>query len=194
MFSKIRSWFNGLSTAGKVGIVAGASFLGIAAANSNDQASVCTQKISYSTQTQTIDFDTKNVQDGNLAKGNSKVTTVGVEGEKKLKHKLITYSPEGCKDNRDIVISKTVTKQPVTEVTHIGTYVAPPEPTPAPTSAPAPRPTPTSTGNCNPNYTPCVPNSSYDIDCPDIGMQVSVTGVDVYNFDADGDGIGCEAY
>lgn len=48
--------------------------------------------------------------------------------------------------------------------------------------------------NCNPNYSPCVPNASYDLDCPDIGFSVNVIGSDVYGFDRDGDGYGCEAY
>lgn len=53
---------------------------------------------------------------------------------------------------------------------------------------------PSQPSNCNPNYSPCVPNVSYDLDCPDIGFPVRVIGSDVYRFDADGDGIGCESY
>jgi uncharacterized protein YkwD len=49
-------------------------------------------------------------------------------------------------------------------------------------------------GRCNPNYTPCVANSTYDLDCADIREQVRVIGQDVYGLDADGDGIGCESY
>lgn len=48
--------------------------------------------------------------------------------------------------------------------------------------------------NCDPNYSPCVPNVSYDLDCPDIGFTVRVIGTDVHNFDRDGDGYGCEPY
>jgi hypothetical protein len=48
--------------------------------------------------------------------------------------------------------------------------------------------------DCNPNYSPCVPNSYYDLDCPDVGFTVRVVGTDVYRFDADGDGYGCESY
>lgn len=55
-------------------------------------------------------------------------------------------------------------------------------------------PPPAPKQNCNPNYSPCVPNASYDLDCPDIGFQVTVTGVDVYHLDRDGDGVGCESY
>jgi hypothetical protein len=68
----------------------------------------------------------------------------------------------------------------------------PPRPAPAPTAAPAPR------NDCNPNYTPCVPNAS-DVDCvggsgdgPAYVGQVTVIGTDVYGLDRDHDGIGCE--
>lgn len=47
-------------------------------------------------------------------------------------------------------------------------------------------------GNCNPNYSPCVPNVPYDLDCGDIGFTVQVIGYDHYRFDRDGDGWGCE--
>jgi endonuclease YncB( thermonuclease family) len=48
--------------------------------------------------------------------------------------------------------------------------------------------------SCNPNYTPCVPNSASDLDCPDVGHPVKVVGSDPYNLDGDGDGSGCESY
>jgi endonuclease YncB( thermonuclease family) len=48
--------------------------------------------------------------------------------------------------------------------------------------------------NCNPNYTPCVPNSKDDLNCPEVGHPVKVVGSDPYNLDADGDGFGCESY
>jgi micrococcal nuclease len=49
-------------------------------------------------------------------------------------------------------------------------------------------------GGCNPNYRPCVPNSSRDLDCKDIRHPVTVIGKDVYHLDADGNGRGCESY
>lgn len=50
-------------------------------------------------------------------------------------------------------------------------------------------------GECNNNYSgACVPNVKNDIDCRAVGHKVSVTGKDVYNFDADRDGKGCESY
>jgi micrococcal nuclease len=48
-------------------------------------------------------------------------------------------------------------------------------------------------GGCNPNYRPCVPNSSSDLDCGDIGFPVRVIGSDPYRLDGDGDGVGCES-
>ena len=51
-----------------------------------------------------------------------------------------------------------------------------------------------SSPNCNPNYTPCVPNSKDDLNCPDVGHPVKVVGSDPYNLDSDGDGFGCESY
>ncbi len=67
-----------------------------------------------------------------------------------------------------------------------------PAPAPAPTAAPVMGAT--SGGGCDPNYTPCVPNVSYDLDCGDIGHSVTVIGYDRHNFDRDGDGYGCESY
>lgn len=46
---------------------------------------------------------------------------------------------------------------------------------------------------CSPDYEPCIPVTT-DLNCPDIGTQVRVLGNDVYNLDADGNGIGCESY
>lgn len=48
--------------------------------------------------------------------------------------------------------------------------------------------------SCDINYSPCVPQVSYDLDCADIGIQVTVKGADIYRFDRDGDGYGCESY
>ena len=46
---------------------------------------------------------------------------------------------------------------------------------------------------CTPGYTPCVPVAT-DLNCPDIGFRVQVTGEDVYELDRDGNGVGCESY
>jgi endonuclease YncB( thermonuclease family) len=64
-------------------------------------------------------------------------------------------------------------------------------PTQVPTEASS---EPPSGGDCDPNYTPCVPLVSYDLDCPDIGFSVTVIGSDPHGFDREGDGLGCESY
>ena len=47
--------------------------------------------------------------------------------------------------------------------------------------------------NCDPNYSgECVPISSRDLDCADVGKNIKVTGSDPHGLDRDGDGIGCE--
>ena len=47
--------------------------------------------------------------------------------------------------------------------------------------------------NCHPSYSPCLPIVS-DLDCADIGHQVTVHGPDKYRLDADGDNVGCDSY
>jgi hypothetical protein len=46
---------------------------------------------------------------------------------------------------------------------------------------------------CDPNYTGCVPDTGYDVDCSEVAGPVEVIGSDVDGLDADGDGIGCES-
>ncbi len=50
-------------------------------------------------------------------------------------------------------------------------------------------------GNCHPAYSPCVPPPPPDLDCGDISFVVHVNHAfgDPHRFDADGDGVGCEA-
>ena len=48
---------------------------------------------------------------------------------------------------------------------------------------------------CHPSYTPCVPDAGHDLDCKDIGFEVTIVGPDVYRLDgSDHDGKGCESY
>ena len=47
-------------------------------------------------------------------------------------------------------------------------------------------------GDCEPGYSPCVPSYPPDLDCPDVGGPVAVTGSDPHRLDADNDGEGCE--
>lgn len=50
-----------------------------------------------------------------------------------------------------------------------------------------------SNSKCDPNYEPCIP-VQVDLSCSDIKEVVTIVGVDVHEFDRDGDGIGCEIY
>ena len=69
-----------------------------------------------------------------------------------------------------------------------------PTPAPAP-SQPEPEPEAPAVGNgCDPNYTGCVPISSSDLDCPDVGFSMTVIGVDIHGFDREGDGLDCESF
>jgi micrococcal nuclease len=74
----------------------------------------------------------------------------------------------------------------------------PPAPAPVPTQVPpAPQPAPTDApgaGGCDPNYSPCVPQAPFDLECGDIGFMVQVIGGDPHGFDREGDGRGCESY
>jgi len=54
----------------------------------------------------------------------------------------------------------------------------------------APKKTPKKS-NCMAGYSPCLPIVA-DLDCPDIGHPVTVTGSDPYRLDRDGDGTGCD--
>lgn len=63
---------------------------------------------------------------------------------------------------------------------------------PPPTPIPAPQP---AAPSCDPNYTPCVPLVSYDLNCGDIGFAVRIIGSDPHGFDgSDNDGLGCESF
>lgn len=89
------------------------------------------------TKTETIPFESKTEDDGSLAKGATTVATSGVDGTR-----TITYSVtlvQGKETERKVVKDE-VTKQPVTQVTKVGTYVAP---APAPTTATQSQPTST---------------------------------------------------
>lgn len=67
-----------------------------------------------------------------------------------------------------------------------------PAPAPPPTQAPAPTQAPPTASNCAPGYSPCIPNSPTDLNCPDVNGPITVTGSDPYGLDRDGDGIACE--
>jgi len=199
--------FKQLSRLSKLGVVVGViTLLGIASSTSHPQstqmnvhsasvlgaesdsgqqskakAPVITTR--QTTETQPIPFSSSTVNDATLASGKSKLITTGVNGVSTLTYKL-TFS-DGKQTKKELV-SQVTTTAPVTQVTALGTYVAP-----------APKP---ANPNCDPNYSgACVPIAS-DVDCAGgsgngpayVAGPVYVIGTDIYGLDRDGDGVGCE--
>jgi hypothetical protein len=142
--------------------------------------------------TEAIPFTESRVDDGALPQGQTQVRTPGQNGEKSLTY--LVHMVDGEEVSRELV-SEQVTTPPVGQVVANGTYVAPPPPAPAPAPAqPA--------GGCDSNYADaCVPVSS-DVDCAGGGGNgpayfdgvARIVGRDVYDLDADGDGLACEPY
>jgi hypothetical protein len=81
-------------------------------------------KITYSTitKTQSIPFNTTTIQDGSLLQGTTKITTAGMDGVETLTYKD-TYT-DG-KLTAEQQVGQATTTAPVSQVTSIGTYVAP---------------------------------------------------------------------
>mgnify|MGYP001075219972 CR=1 FL=1 len=138
------------------------------------------------TATEPVPFERTSVEDSSLPQGQTTVTTAGQNGERTRTYRVTLT--DGVETGRELV-SDAVTTPPVTEVTSIGTYVAPAAP-PPPAAAP---------GNCDPNYAEaCVPIAS-DVDC--VGGKgngpayfdgvARVVGRDIYKLDGDGDGWAC---
>jgi len=87
---------------------------------------VATITTKTTTQTKSVPFTSTTVQSASLAQGTTKITTRGVNGVETLTYQN-TYS--NGKQTAQKIISDVVTTQPVTQVTSIGTYVAPVTPT-----------------------------------------------------------------
>jgi hypothetical protein len=139
---------------------------------------------------QGIPFESREVEDANLASGARAVTTSGVDGVRVITYE-VTYE-DGQEVSRTEV-GNVITVEPVHQVTSIGTYVEPPAPAPAPAA-------PSSGGGCDPNYSgACVPIAS-DVDCAGgsgngpayVSGPVYVVGADIYDLDRDGDGTACD--
>lgn len=195
---KLSQWFKQLKKPEKILLVIGFVLVlgGVGGALTDDQprpepaapakSEPKEPKITYDTVTEEKDmpFGSTTVNDPNLSKGTKRVTTRGVDGVRKLIYK-VTYE-DGVEASRKLVRSVTA-RQPVTQVTTIGTYTPPPKP----------KPQPKPQSNCNSNYSGCVP-IAYDVDCAGgsgngpayVSGPVQVLGYDVYGLD--GDGVGCE--
>lgn len=192
MIPKFLLWFKALSNIGKVGVIASsATVLGVA---SNSVAPTATpqppstppavveQKDKKTKETVTeikdIPYSSTTEDDNSKAKGTTSIKVAGVNGKKTIYYE-VTYV--NGKETERVKKSEEITTEPINEVKTIGTYVKPPSSSPP-------------SNNCDPNYTPCVPNVSYDLDCGDIGFSVRVIGSDPHRFDRDKDGYGCESY
>jgi hypothetical protein len=142
-----------------------------------------------------IPFEKTTVEDPAAAVGTRTVRTAGVDGAKTVFYLVTTTG--GVEMGRTVT-REEVTRQPVTEVTAVGTKApAQPKPTPSVTTTSAPK---ASSSGCDPNYAgACVPIAS-DVDCKSgsgngpayVQGPVRVVGRDIYKLDSDGDGIGCE--
>ncbi|MFC0508132.1 G5 domain-containing protein [Micromonospora costi] len=127
------------------------------------------------TETATIKYGQRTVEDPNLAEGKRVVRTKGVNGVRTLTYQVTIT--DGVQTGKKLIKS-VVTKQPVTQVVAVGTK-------------------PQST--CDPNYSGCVPIAS-DVDCAGgsgngpayVSGPVRVIGSDIYDLDRDGDGYACD--
>ena len=138
--------------------------------------------------TSPVPFERTTVDDAGLPSGESSISTPGVDGEKVSVFRVTTI--DGVESER-VLISESVGRAPVTEVTSLGTYVAPPPPAPVEEASGG--------DGCDPNYADaCVPIDS-DVDCaggkgngPSYFDGVArVVGTDIYKLDGDGDGFAC---
>ena len=144
------------------------------------------------TETEAVPFAAKTVEDANRDAGTSAVTTAGVAGVRTKTYRVTTT--DGVETSREL-ISDTVTKAPVDQVTSVGTRQAP-----AAAEPPAQAPAAEAPASCDPNYAgACVPIAS-DVDCAGgsgngpayVAGPVRVVGQDIYDLDRDGDGVACE--
>lgn len=128
------------------------------------------------TQTKSIRYGTREVDDDSLAEGKTKVRVKGVNGVQTSTYEVtLTDGKETARKK----VSSVVTKKPVTKVVAIGTKQA--------------------DDGCDPNYTPCVPIAS-DVDCAGgsgngpayVDGPIRVIGSDPYDLDRDGDGVACD--
>jgi uncharacterized protein YabE (DUF348 family) len=127
------------------------------------------------TETRSIPYSRRTVQDPSLTEGTRRVRVKGVPGVKTLTYEVTLV--DGKQTDKRLVGEK-VTKQPVTEVVAVGTKPK---------------------RQCDPNYSGCVPIAS-DVDCVGgsgngpayVEGPVEVTGTDIYDLDRDGDGIACD--
>ena len=107
----------------------------------------------------------------------------------------ITPTPVGSPQEFSQSPAITPTPMPSSSALSDGQEDAADPPVVVPKPQKSKKPAKSSPSNCDPNYSgACVPIVGWDLDCPDIGANVTVEGADIHRFDADGDGSGCESY
>ena len=127
-----------------------------------------------------IPFRTSMVGDPSLPPGKKQVRTQGKPGLETLRYRVTIV--DGRQTDRRLV-SRTVTRRPVTRVVAVGTRAKPGR-------------------DCDPNYDGCVPVAR-DVDCRDgegedgdgpvwVGRSVRVLRQDIYALDGDRNGYGCD--
>lgn len=184
MFTSAIVWVKGLTVIKQVmlgtAVLGTAGYVAVTPTESTPPEGVKSPITEIETKSETtpVAFQKETVEDGNLAKGKTELRRAGVDGVK-----TATFSvtmTDGVEVKRELV-KEEVTTAPVSEVTAIGSYVAP---------------TPT----CDPNYAgACVPIAS-DVDCGGgsgngpayVYGTVQVIGTDIYGLDRNNDGYGCE--
>ncbi len=129
------------------------------------------------TKREVLPFATRTIQDDTVIVGEKAVRTAGVVGVRTTTYRVTLIG--GHETSRKLLRS-IVTKQPVTKVVVVGSAAK------------------SAGSDCNPNYSPCVPNAS-DVDCAGgsgsgpvyVTGPIRVIGEDVYHLDRNGDAIGC---
>jgi hypothetical protein len=189
------TWFTALSTGAKVGIISGASVVGLGAASAiveppteptpqsvveevkQDQPQA---EVREEFTTENIPFKTISQDDFGSPVGTETITQEGQDGVRSITYQVAYI--DGKEISRKEV-SSIIKAEPRNKIVTVGRYIAPPAPAPTPST-------------CDSNYSGgCVPIVSYDLDCPDIGFSVVVVGSDPHGFDGnDNDGLGCESY
>lgn len=190
---EISLWFGGALVAMfvMIGVTAPDTQSSLTDTTTSDQASTIDQEsaqaeerapiIETVTETEEVPYSSTTREDSTVSEGTKTITTYGVNGVKTLTYEVTKVDGEVTEKK---LVKEEITKQPVTQVTTIGTKVA--------VQAQA-------SSSCDPNYSGCVPIAS-DVDCAGgsgngpayVSGPVTVIGSDIYRLDADNDGIGCE--
>lgn len=110
------------------------------------------------TEQQPIAFDTKEIQDPNLQKGVRKITTTGINGVCTVAYQVVVFAGKTTKTE----ISRTIVKQPVTQVATIGTRTVADPTVSDPIQDPAPVPPPATPPITFPESPPTPPHDTDD--------------------------------